>query len=170
MGGLQNGIQIYDGDDDNNCYFIAFDPESQQNILSNAELDQKLRRAFDAPQDNADLEKLEIYRMFPENVPSFKDLPRKSAETIAKDAREFATYTLSDTEWEASQNERDYLARGLRLVLNFSRLISCLQEAEEAYRDGDTDYNILCSIEQAHTKDRTRDLMDMMFRLVRKSH
>ena len=125
-------------------YYIVFDPESPQNILSGAELDQKLRRAYDDPQGPADFEKLELYTRFPNTVPSFGDFPRKSAETIAEEAKPLATTTLSDVQWEVSRGVRDYLARGLRRVLNFPRLVSYLQEAEEAYLDGDTKYDVLC--------------------------
>lgn len=138
-----------DDDDDDSCYIVIFDPKSQQNILSKAELDQTLRQAFDSPQDFADFEKLEINKKFPESVRFFDDQTLKTAEAIAKEAHDLATYIMTDTEGEASKGERNHLARGLRLVLNFPRLISCLQEIEEVHRNGETGYNTLDCIERA---------------------
>jgi hypothetical protein len=125
------------------CYNIVFDPESPQNILSDAELDQKLRETYDTTQDTADFDKLELYSEFPDAVPTFSDFPQKSAKTIAKEAGDLASTTLNDTQWEMSRVVREFLARGLCRVLNFQRLISCLQEAENAYLSGDTDFNVL---------------------------
>jgi hypothetical protein len=148
-GRLQNITQIND-------YSIIFDPESHQNILLYENLSRKLRQTFDAPQSLADFEKLEFYSQFPQNVPSFNDIPQKSAEAIAEEAKKFATYTLSDEQWEASRGVRDYLARGLRRVLNFPRLTSRLQEAEKAYANRDTDYDVLYNAKRAQERDQRR--------------
>jgi hypothetical protein len=134
-------------------YNILFDPELPQNIMTDAQPEQHLRRTYDAPQGPADFEKLEYYREYPENVPSFGDFPHKSAGAIAEEAEALATSTMSDEQWEASRYIRQWLARGLHRVLNFSRLIRCLKNAEEAYLHGEYD-DVLHASKSAKKEDR----------------
>ncbi len=89
-------------------YNIVFDPDTPQNILSNVDLEQRLRQTYDAPQDSADWGKLEFYKAFPEKVPpSYSNYSWKSALDITENAKKYANRILSDAEWEDSGAERE---------------------------------------------------------------
>uniref|UniRef100_A0A093UM96 Uncharacterized protein n=1 Tax=Talaromyces marneffei PM1 TaxID=1077442 RepID=A0A093UM96_TALMA len=121
MDSLQNVTQI-DG------YNVIFDPDGNQTVLSTPQLNGMLRDAYNAPHDSIDKEKIWLYTTFPDYVhPDFAPL---NYGVLAKAVERLAGHTVGENEWKNSEDERKELARGMDLVFNFQRLLSCLERTE----------------------------------------
>jgi hypothetical protein len=106
-------------------YNIVFDPDAPQNILSDKEIEERLRQAYNAPRDFADLEKLWMYTAWPGHV--HPDFAPKDFGTLAEEANKYAHHTLDAAEWNDGRVEREKSAHGLRFTFNFQRLVRYLE-------------------------------------------
>lgn len=104
----------------------VFDPSAHENILSEAELEQRLLQSYNAPRGLADFEKLRLYDLAPGYV--HKDFAPWTFGDLAKEAARFATRTLSESEWKESQTQRKEASDGLCLTFNFRIMMEHIQE------------------------------------------
>lgn len=76
--------------------YFCFDPKSMENILSAEQIDRKLRAAFNKSQGQADLEQLQLYKEYPDKVPSIPGLPYRNAEQTKADAINLAEMSFNE--------------------------------------------------------------------------
>ncbi|KAI5465196.1 hypothetical protein BGZ63DRAFT_402082 [Mariannaea sp. PMI_226] len=110
---LQNVISI------NDVHFI-FNPGGPS-ILSVAELEQRLRAAYNTPQQPEDRDIIRLYKENPEKVP-----PGLRKHLSEND--QYVDRTLDEDEWGRRKREREAKASKTHYVLNFKRLMSFIQE------------------------------------------
>jgi hypothetical protein len=128
---------------------ITFDSDATENILSDADLEERLRMRCNAPRDLADMQKLWMWREFPEyEHPHFAP---KTFGMLAVEAEENENRKIDETAWENSRGERE--ERGRRLTFNFSRLNECIKEVLSAYDIDGTVMDIFARARQLHTRD-----------------
>jgi hypothetical protein len=108
------------------AYNTVFDPDAPRNILSGKEIEE--RRAYNAPRDFADLEKLWMYTAWPDHV--HPDCAPKDFGTLAEEANKYVHHTLDAADcWDDSRVEREKRAHGLSFTFNFQRLVRALEVA-----------------------------------------
>ncbi|KAK0370950.1 hypothetical protein CLIM01_11702 [Colletotrichum limetticola] len=127
MGRLQNVTQI----DEKYC---VFEPSDSQNLLSPAQLEQKLMHQYNAPQTAADLETFCIWDALPDRQHAhFRQFTLGDCSAVGKG---IANLTFDAPSWEKTKAQRDEDAEGLHLVFNVERLLTCIRETMQAYRRG----------------------------------
>ena len=113
---------------------ILIGPDTIPNVLSDTDLDKTIMRAYNAPRDWADLEKLQLWSLMPDDVhPHFAP---KNFATLIEEVEKYENHHLDETAWRNSQKERE--GRERCLIFNFSSWIECLREAQSARENGAT--------------------------------
>ncbi|RDW89511.1 hypothetical protein BP6252_01543 [Coleophoma cylindrospora] len=108
---------------------IVFVSDGSKNILSDTELEQRLKDAYNLPRSLADYETLIAWKNHPDVVQShFK--PKKNG-TLVEESERYADHTLSKTDWETSQVLRKEAGRGKHLNFNIQTLTSRRIKAEK---------------------------------------
>ncbi|EHA21827.1 hypothetical protein ASPNIDRAFT_53663 [Aspergillus niger ATCC 1015] len=135
LGGLRRLENVVQVDDD----YIIFDPGAPQAILSRSGLEEKLMKAYNAPQSFADAERTWMYTTFPTYV--HPDFAPKNWGSLAEEAKKYANHTLNEIEWEGSKSDREN--QDYHLVFNFQRLIDSLGEARHGSFSGAVNGDVL---------------------------
>ncbi|KAJ5544145.1 hypothetical protein N7494_005424 [Penicillium frequentans] len=120
---LEHVIQIDDK-------HIIFSSGARQNILTGEELEVALMTAYNAPRSLADEEEICLYTKNPEDIHPHLIKPFGS---LLQEAKGFAEHSLSEIEWRDTKVERQKMAHGHHLILNFQRLCTALEESRDAY-------------------------------------
>ena len=105
---------------------IVFVSDGSRNILSDAELAQAQKAAYNLPQSTADIEMLEALKQDPQGIRS-RFAPRNN-DTVFKESEELADHILSDIDWGKSKIQREMAGRDLPFCFDIPKLIRCLRQ------------------------------------------
>jgi len=114
-------------------YNYIFDPASP-NVLSDAQLEDKLPDAYNDVQDLADLEKIHMYETILLDY-VHPDFHPATCGELARNARVKSNHQLSEVEWKDGESEREAQAAGTHLIFNLERLHNCLHKALHEYAE-----------------------------------
>lgn len=152
---LQNVIQIDD-------YHITFRPGAPRNILSREEVECALMVAYNASRTLADEEEIRFYAKNQDNMHPHL---RKSFGLLVEEAKDLADHNLCETDWRDTKVDREKMAHGYHVILNFQKLRTSLEKTRDAYFNGTMNTNVIKRAEELQGS-AFRNKLDEMWKLL----